>query len=111
VIGTEVGYQIRTQSESVPAWAVLTRSTECAWIRGTSRTRVLVAEESDEMFGLTVFVWRERGGQFPELLYIGEDRAQAGSVADQAVAQHGAEMERLSHSEAGVRVDTPTTSW
>jgi len=94
----------------VPGFAVLAEVTTLAKIRGTRQGTVTIAEDDDPDFGLTVWVYAQYDGDSAVMVYMGDSRADATAARDAFVAGHDEQTELMSHSMAGVRVETATKS-
>ena len=105
-----IGRTVRTTTGNVPGFAVLVAVTDLTWIRGTRRGTVTIAKDDDEDFGRTVWVYAQYDGNPATLVYKGDSLEDAVMMRDAFVKGHEDQTGLMSHSMAGVRIETPTGS-
>lgn len=105
-----VGQTVRTDAGTVPGHAHLVDVTTLAWVSGTSRGTVTTAEEYDEKFGHTVWVYTQFPGSLARMIYRGDSRMDALTIHNDYIAAHEGWLNDTATSIAGVLVAEPTAS-
>lgn len=96
--------------ELIPSWAVVVETVTLSKIRGTRQGGVVIAMDDNEDFGRSVWVYARYDGNPEQPVYVGNSLNEARTLRDAFVKGHEDRMDRMSHSIAGVRIETPTES-